>query len=143
MKELGLVPTETSTPVAGSVPFPLLSHEGVVAYRKSLFSKNILENCAHSPLPGTLVLRNAAKYSRFIHEFWAHTETTRVISEALGVQLSAVMPIELGHTNIQVQGDAVEEMVKGLHVEPVAQQVDVLNPEDEGSPTENSVIPWQ
>ena len=104
MQELSLKQAPSASSIAGSAPFPLLSHEGVRAYRRALFRSDVLDRCASSPFPATLVLRDAGKQSRFIRDFWEHPETRRIVSEVAGVPLEVVMPAEIGHTNIQVEG---------------------------------------
>lgn len=107
MQDLLLSQSATATPIAGTVPFSLLSPRGVRAYRKALFQRNVIEKCASSPFPGTLVLRDAVKYSQFIRDFWTHPETMRIVSDASGVPLEVVMPTEIGHTNIQAEGTTI------------------------------------
>jgi hypothetical protein len=145
MEELLLDSSTTTSPIAGTVPFPLLSAEGVRAYRRALFQKEVIENCASSPFPGTLVLRDAVKKSKFINDFWTHPDTMRIVSEAIGVPLEVVMPTEIGHTNIQVQGTTIAEMASNLRVEPTAETLE-LSPEDRAYDPltdKSSIIPWQ
>ncbi|KAJ5851752.1 uncharacterized protein N7529_011137 [Penicillium soppii] len=144
MEELLLDSSTTTSPIAGTVPFPLLSAEGVRAYRRALFQKEVIENCASSPFPGTLVLRDAVKKSKFINDFWTHPDTMRFVSEAIGVPLEVVMPTEIGHTNIQVQGTTIAEMASNLRVEPTAETLE-LSPEDRAYDPltdKSSIIPW-
>lgn len=145
MQDLLLNQSATATPIAGTVPFPLLSSRGVRAYRKALFRRDVIENCATSPFPGTLVLRDAVKHSRFIRDFWTHTETMRIVSDASGVPLEVVMPTEIGHTNIQAEGSTIAEMASNLKVEPSVEKLE-LSPEDRAYDPlkdETSIIPWQ
>ncbi|PLB47804.1 hypothetical protein P170DRAFT_456552 [Aspergillus steynii IBT 23096] len=144
MQELSLKQAPTTSSIAGSTPFPLLSHEGVRAYRRALFRSDVLDQCASSPFPATLVLRDAGKHSRFIRDFWEHPETMRIVSEVAGVPLEVVMPAEIGHTNIQVEGDTVAEMASKLQVEPAVEKVDVSPEEREYDPLSDdaAVIPW-
>ncbi|RHZ43471.1 uncharacterized protein CDV56_100974 [Aspergillus thermomutatus] len=144
MQELLLHPSPTASPVAGTTPFPLLSPRGVRAYRKALFQQEVMDNCASSPFPGTLVLRDAVKHSQFIREFWTHPETMRIVSDASGVPLEVVMPTEIGHTNIQVEGATISEMTRNLQVEPSGEKLD-LSPEDKAYDplkAKSSIIPW-
>lgn len=145
MKDLLLEPSATAPSIAGTVPFSLLSTEGVRAYRRALFQKEVTDNCASSPFPGTLVLRDAAKRSKFINDFWTHPKTMAIVSEAVGVPLEVIMPTEIGHTNIQVEGNTVTEMTSNLRVEPVVEKLE-LSAEDRGYDPlkdKNSIIPWQ
>ncbi|KAJ6120362.1 hypothetical protein N7523_004642 [Penicillium sp. IBT 18751x] len=144
MQDLLLSQSSTATPIAGTVPFSLLSPRGVRAYRKALFRQNVIENCASSPFPGTLVLRDAVKYSHFIRDFWTHPETMRIVSDASGVPLEVVMSTEIGHTNIQAEGATIAEMVSNLKVEPSVEKLE-LSPEERAYDPlkdETSIIPW-
>lgn len=144
LEELKLPPTKTSTSIAGTVPFPLLSHEGVLAYRKSLFTSEVLDSCSHSPFSGTLILRNVARYSKFVHDFWTHPATTRIISEALETGVEPVMPVEIGHTNIQGRGENIEEIKAGLKAEPTAEAVELSLEDMNYDPLkDDAIIPWQ
>ncbi|KAI9745259.1 MAG: hypothetical protein M1818_001538 [Claussenomyces sp. TS43310] len=143
LDELKIQPSETSTDIAATVPFPILSYEGVRAYRRSLFSQPILQQCASSPYPGTLILRNVAEHSTFIHDFWTHPMTLRLVSDAAGLPLSIVMPTEIGHTNIQTSGVTMEEMIAELSVEPDTTKVQLSEEEKAYDPlTSKSIIPW-
>ncbi|KAL2817958.1 hypothetical protein BDW59DRAFT_181961 [Aspergillus cavernicola] len=144
MQDLLLNQRSTASPIAGTTPFPLLSPKGVRAYRKALFQQDVLDKCASSPFPGTLVLRDAVKLSKFIRDFWTHPETMRIVSEASGVPLEVVMPTEIGHTNIQVEGTTIPEMTRNLRVEPLVEKVE-LSPEDRAYDPltdKSSIIPW-
>lgn len=145
MQDLLLDHSATASSIAGTTPFPLLSPKGVRTYRKALFQRNVIDKCASSPFPGTLVLRDAVKHSRFIKDFWTHPETMRIVSEASGVPLEVVMPTEIGHTNIQVEGATIPEMCSNLKVEPSVEKLD-LSPEDRAYDPltdKSSIIPWQ
>ncbi|KAJ5151123.1 uncharacterized protein N7482_010375 [Penicillium canariense] len=144
MEELQLVQSETASPIAGTVPFPLLSTEGVKAYRRAMFQQDVLNHCASSPFPGTLVLRDAVRYSKFVRDFWTHPVTLRIVSEAAGIPLEIIMPTEIGHTNIQVKGSTISEMKNNLTTEPTLERV-ILSPEDrEYDPLKDAsaIIPW-
>ncbi|KAJ5641228.1 hypothetical protein N7490_005228 [Penicillium lividum] len=144
MQDLLLNPSSTATPIAGTVPFPLLSPQGVRAYRKALFQQNVIEQCATSPFPSTLVLRDAVKHSRFIRDFWTHPEIMRIVSDASGVPLEVVMPTEIGHTNIQAEGATITEMISNLKVEPSVEKIELSLEDRAYDPLkdEASIIPW-
>ncbi|KAJ5794952.1 hypothetical protein N7457_001551 [Penicillium paradoxum] len=144
MDDLLLNPSPTASPIAGTVPFPLLSAEGVRAYRRALFQRNVVEKCATSPFPGTLVLRDAAKHSKFVHDLWTHPETLKIVSEAVGVPLEVVMPTEIAHTNIQVQGNTISEMSRNLRIEPTLEKVELTPEEQAYDPLKDAsaIIPW-
>lgn len=145
MQELLLSKSSTASPIAGTVPFPLLSAEGVKAYRRALFQKDVIEKCASSPFPGTLVLRDAVKQSKFVNEFWTHPETMRTVSEAVGVPLEVVMPTEIGHTNIQVEGTTIAEMASNLKPEPAVEKLELSLGDRAYDPLKDAsaIIPWQ
>lgn len=145
MQDLLLKQSATASSIAGTTPFPLLSPIGVRAYRKALFQQNVIDKCASSPFPGTLVLRDTVKQSQFIRDLWTHPETMRIVSEACGVPLEVVMPTEIGHTNVQVEGASVSEMCSNLKVEPSVEKLE-LSPEDrtyDPLKDKSSIIPWQ
>jgi hypothetical protein len=145
MRDLLLDQGTSASSIAGTTPFPLLSREGVRAYRRGLFQQKVLDQCASSPFPGTLVLRDVEKQSSFIKDFWMHPQTMRIVSEAVGIPLEVVMPAEIGHTNIQVEGETVSEMTKKLQVEPSAERVELSAEERAYDPLKDSsaIIPWQ
>ncbi|CAG7919260.1 unnamed protein product [Penicillium olsonii] len=145
MKDLLLEPSTAASPVAGTVPFSLLSAEGVRAYRRALFRKEVIDNCASSPFPGTLILRDAAKRSDFIKDFWTHPKTMAIVSEAVGVPLEVVMPTEIGHTNIQVQGTTISDMASNLKTEPSVEKLALSSEDQAYDPLKDtsSIIPWQ
>ncbi|KAF7595835.1 hypothetical protein BBP40_004647 [Aspergillus hancockii] len=143
MNDLGLKGSKTSTPIAGSVPFPFLSEEGVRAYRRSMIRQDILRRCAKQYGTGTFILRGLAKHSKFIRDLWTHPETMRIVSEVAGVPLAIIMPTEIGHTNIQATGHTVEDLIRELEVEPSGNFVGTDEQEDYDPLNANSVIPWQ
>lgn len=145
MQDLLLDQTTDSSSVAGTTPFPLLSQEGVRAYRRALFQQKVLNSCASSPFLGTLVLRNVEKQSKFIKDFWTHPETMGIVSEAMGVPLDVIMPTEIGHTNIQVEGATISQMTEKLNIEPTVEKVELSAEERAYDPLKDtsSIIPWQ
>lgn len=90
-----------------------------------------------------MVLRNAAQYSKFIHDFWTHPATIKLVSDALGIPLSVVMTTEIGHTNIQTSGRTTEEMLKILKVEPDRTKVELTEEEKAYDPLESATVGWQ
>ncbi|ETN44476.1 uncharacterized protein HMPREF1541_10146 [Cyphellophora europaea CBS 101466] len=142
-EDLRLPRSPTSTEVAATVPFPLLSPRGIRAYRRALFASEVVEKCSASPFPGTLTLRNASAHSRFIRDFWNHPETLRAVSDAAGVPLSIVMPTEIAHTNIQASGTNVANMMEALEVEPSNEKIPLTDEERAYDPLKaSSIIPW-
>ncbi|KAJ5883508.1 uncharacterized protein N7473_010394 [Penicillium subrubescens] len=144
MQDLLLDQSASASSIAGTTPFPLLSREGVRAYRRALFQQKVLDRCASSPFPGTLVLRDAAKESNFIKDFWTHPQTMSIVSEVMGVPLNVVMPTEIGHTNVQVEGATVSEMTRKLKVEPSVEKVELSAEERAYNPLKDAsaIIPW-
>ncbi|KAJ5775685.1 uncharacterized protein N7511_000696 [Penicillium nucicola] len=144
LEDLLLKQSPNASPVAGTVPFPLLSPEGVRAYRRALFQKDVIGKCASSPFPGTLVLRDAVKQSKFVNDFWTHPETMRIVSDAVDVPLEIVMPTEIGHTNIQVEGRTIPEMASNLNVEPSLEKLELSVEDRAYDPLKDAsaIIPW-
>ncbi|KNG88183.1 hypothetical protein ANOM_004231 [Aspergillus nomiae NRRL 13137] len=142
MEDLGLKGSKTSTPIAGSAPFPFLSEAGVHAYRRCLMKPHTLQDCAKSYGAGTFILRNLAQHSKFISDLWTHPGTMRIVSEVAGVPLTIIMPIEIGHTNIQTAGCTVDDLMKELEVEPKASSVCMVEQDGYDPLRESAVIPW-
>lgn len=115
MKDLSLGPTPLSN-VASTVPFKLLSREGVLQHRRELFQKDVMDNCLHHTRPGSVQLRGMApRYAPFIHEFWNSPEVLKIISSLAQVDLVPVMSYETSHCNVQMGPNGVE----GVKVTPV------------------------
>lgn len=90
------------------------------------------------------MLRNAAKYSDFVRDFWTHPETTRIISEALGTVVEPIMRVEIGHTNVQRRGETVEEIKRGLKAEPSIERMKLTEEEMSFDPlSDSAIVPWQ
>lgn len=137
---------QTASHVAGTPPFSLLSPEGITQYRKELFRDDVLDACGFSPNAGTVTIRGSARYSKFIHDLWTHPETLRIMSDALEVPVEVMMPLEIGHANVQGMGDTVAEMRKQISIElPEASSVKVELTEAQKvyDPLGQSVVPWQ
>lgn len=117
MKDLALEPTDLS-PIATTEPFPFMSHEAVLAHRRELFSKPVMDNCLFHTRPGSVQLRGMApRYAPFIHEFWHSPEVLKIVSEQAGVDLVPAMDYEISHTNVQL-GPGGIEAVRNTPVEP-------------------------
>lgn len=144
LSDLGLESTSGSTPVAGTLPFPLLSREGVLAYRRSILSPAVFKACARGLGAETVGLRNVSKYSKFVKDFWSHEETNRIVCEALQVPVEVIMDHEMGHTNIQVSvAGGSGDVFSQLRVEPSTESRELTKEEKEYDPLANSVVPWQ
>ncbi|KAG9966685.1 hypothetical protein KCU61_g67, partial [Aureobasidium melanogenum] len=141
LADLGIEEHEYTTPIAGCTPFKLLSMEGVMAYRRALLRKKVFDECAGYPFPGTVTLRNVAKVSKFVSDFWTHPRTVSIISDALGIKVEAIMPTEIGHTNIQVSGPG--DVLGQLRVQPSQEALPLTDEEEAYDPLSgSSVIPW-
>ncbi|TVY42797.1 hypothetical protein LOCC1_G004902 [Lachnellula occidentalis] len=102
LKDIHL-PDSQISPVASSVPFPLLSSEAIKQHRKELLSKDVLENCLYATRPGSVQLRGMApRYAPFIHAFWTSPQVLDIVSSIAGVDLVPVMNYEICHTNVQL-----------------------------------------
>ena len=138
MKDLGLEPTELS-PVATTEPFPLLSHEAVLAHRAELFSKPVLDNCLHATRPGSVQLRGMApRYAPFIHQFWNSPEVLKIVSDVAGVDLIPVMDYETSHTNVQL-GPGGIDAVRATPVEPPEATKEAIRQFDQDKPKKRLV----
>ncbi|KAH0397297.1 hypothetical protein KCU89_g8424, partial [Aureobasidium melanogenum] len=141
LADLGIEEHEYTTPMAGCTPFKLLSMEGVMAYRRALLRKEVFDECAGYPFPGTVTLRNVAKVSKFVFDVWTHPRTVSIISDALGIKVEAIMPTEIGHTNIQVSGPG--DVLDQLSVQPSQEALPLTDEEEAYDPLSgSSVIPW-
>lgn len=145
MQDLALEPTPLS-PVATTDPFPLLSHEAVLAHRAELFSAPVLDNCLHSTRPGSCQLRGMApRYAPFIHQFWNSPELLKIVSDIAGVELVPVMDYETSHANVQV-GPGGMDAVRSTPVEPPAateeaiRQFEKDKPKKRADPDQNNVV---
>lgn len=128
--------------IAGSKPFPFLSREGVLAYRRSILRTEVLEDCARSFGKGALLLRNVSSRSKFVKDLWTHPETLKIVRDALGVDVDIIMPYEVGHTNIQLASP--EMPLEQLKVEPPSESVALTEEQKNYDPlSADSVIPWQ
>ncbi|XEV07522.1 hypothetical protein FSHL1_012809 [Fusarium sambucinum] len=117
MEDLALKPTVLS-PIATTEPFPLLSQEAILRYRKDLFSNDVLDNCLHHTRPGSVQLRGMApRYSTFIHDLWHSPEMLKIVSDIAGVELVPAMDYEISHTNVQL-GPGGVDAVRNTPIEP-------------------------
>lgn len=147
MKDLALEPTPLS-PIATTEPFPLLSHEAVLAHRAELFSPSVLDNCMHSTRPGSVQLRGMApRYAPFIHQFWNSPELLKIVSDIAGVELVPVMDYETSHANVQVGPEGMDG-VRATPVEPPAATEEAIRQFKKNKPAtrdvdeNNVVVEW-
>ncbi|KAJ9299615.1 hypothetical protein DTO271G3_2499 [Paecilomyces variotii] len=117
LKDLHLDESPIS-PIASTDPFPFLSEEGVRAFRREIFSSNVLANCMYYTRPGSVQIRGMApRYAPFTYSFWTSPEVLGVVSSLAGVDLVPVMDHEIAHTNVQLGPKGVDG-VKDTPVEP-------------------------
>lgn len=87
-------------------------------------------------------MRNVASKSKFVSDLWSHPQTTALVSKTLGVDLEVMMPMEMGHTNVQITGDSSDlQHLRGpptMEKTPLTEEQKAYNPLSSGS-----VIPWQ
>ncbi|CRG87575.1 hypothetical protein PISL3812_04593 [Talaromyces islandicus] len=146
MKDIGLEDSPIS-PVAASEPFPLLSYEGVLEHRRELFSPTVINNCLHSTLPGSAMLRGMAqRYTPFIQSFWNSSELLKIVSDIAGVDLVPAMNYEICHTNIQLGSEGLDG-VRATPIEPpmVTPVTNVKGKEgsiDEDAGYDNAIVKW-
>jgi hypothetical protein len=122
-----------------------LSEEGVLAYRRALFAPEVLDECAVSPYLNTLIVRDAAKKSKFLHDFWNHPETLGILSDLMQVPLVPVFKIEEGFVSVQTTSSTdIEEMKKEVSIAPDHRPIEVTQEERAYDPLKaGSIIPWQ
>lgn len=97
------LPPSPISPVASSVPFPLLSQQAIHEHRRELFSQSVLSNCLWRKRSGAAQIRGAApRYAPFIHQFWTSPEVLKIVSDIAGVDLVPVVDYEICHTNVQL-----------------------------------------
>ncbi|KAL4935228.1 hypothetical protein BDV06DRAFT_234527 [Aspergillus oleicola] len=114
MKDLALEPTVLSL-VATTNPFPLLSHEAVLAHRRALFSPE--------------VRGMAPRYAPFICQFWHSPEVLKTISDIAGVELVPALDFETSHTNVQLGPDGVDG-VRARPIEPPIATLEAIRKSD-------------
>jgi hypothetical protein len=141
-RDLGISTNKDLDAVAGSHPFPFLSQEGVLAYRRSILRPEILDNCSRWLGKSTVALRNVASRSKFVTDLWTSPATTALVRKALGVPVEIIMDHEIGHTNIQIvdSGTSLDHLqaTPSLESTPLTAEEQNYDPLSSGS-----VIPWQ
>ncbi|KAJ5106955.1 hypothetical protein N7456_003630 [Penicillium angulare] len=141
MEDIKLQPSPISQ-VASTDPFQLLSNEGVKAFRRELFSKNVLENCSFPTRPGSVQLRGMApRYAPFTYQFWTSPEVLGIIKDLAGVELVPVFDHEIAHTNVQL-GPKGLEGVKDTPVDPPGPPPEYQSAKASKEETSKPVVPW-
>lgn len=88
------------------------------------------------------MLRNSASKSKFVTDLWTSPATTEIVRKALNMPVDIIMPMEIGHTNIQVMGDDCS--LDRLTAEPSLESMSLTDEELSYDPlSAGSVIPWQ
>ncbi|KEP47745.1 hypothetical protein V565_145450 [Rhizoctonia solani 123E] len=120
---------EGIAPVGITLPFPLLSEEGVRTIREEIFSSHILDRCTHTTDPACQIRGMSCRpgFASFNEALWTHPETIRVVSEAAGIDLVPIIPYELGHVNVQLTFGA--ETLSKLGREPLRAKAPVVRQE--------------
>ena len=141
-RDLGFSTGKDLDTVAGSHPFPFLSQEGVLAYRRSILRSEVLDHCSRWLGKSTVTLRNVASRSKFVTDLWTSPATTAIVQKALGVPVEIIMDHEIGHTNIQIAGSSTT--LDHLQATPSLESMALTAGEQDYDPlSSGSVIPWQ
>lgn len=128
--------------MASTDPFPFLSAEGVRAFRRELFSKEVLDNCSFHTRPGSVQLRGMApRYAPFTYQFWTSPEVLGIVSELAGVELIPVLDHEICHTNVQLGADGLDG-VKNTPVDPPGPPVEYKERQKGQGGKAKPVVPW-
>ncbi|KAJ5215215.1 uncharacterized protein N7498_001622 [Penicillium cinerascens] len=85
--------------IASTNPFPFLSAEGMRAFRRELFSKDILDNYSYKTPP---------RFAPFTYQFWTSPKALEIVSNLAGVDLIPVLDQEICHTNMQLGPEGLE-----------------------------------
>jgi hypothetical protein len=141
--DLGLEPRPSSTPVAATAPFQLLSEKGVLAYRKALFSEKVLQAYSVAPYDNSLILRNAAAHSRFLHDFWSNPVTLKIMSENMQAPLVPIFTLEEAFVSLQTSSNDLDDMKKEITIEPLHQKIPIAACNSYNPLEAKSIIPWQ
>lgn len=133
----------SSAPVAATAAFPFLSHEGVLAYRRALFSDEVLEHCSATWGSNALILRNAGGHPKFLHDLWNHPETLRIMSENMQAPLIPIFQLEEGFVSVQTESCDVEEMKREISEAPQHVQIPLTKEQESFDPLNSNILPWQ
>jgi hypothetical protein len=104
LEQLGLSSEGSTSPVAITAPFPLLSEEGIKATRADLFRREILEKhrWKEAKDPNVYKLRGYAQAAPFVYDMWSSDAMLKSCSQAAGCELEVVFDYEIGHINVQL-----------------------------------------
>ena len=129
--------------IASTDPFPLLSAEGVRAFRRELFSKDVLDNCSYKTRPGSVQIRGMApRFAPFTYQFWTSPEVLGIVSNLAGVDLIPVLDQEICHTNVQLGPEGLEG-VRHTPVDPPGAPLGYKEKSDgDTGEKPSAVVPW-
>ncbi|KAL5330178.1 hypothetical protein ACEPPN_003703 [Leptodophora sp. 'Broadleaf-Isolate-01'] len=142
LADLHLEQRPSSTPIAATAAFPFLSHEGVLAYRRALFSDEVLEHCSATWGSNALILRNAGGHSKFLHDLWNHPETLRIMSENMKAPLIPIFQLEEGFVSVQTESCDVEEMKREISKVPQHVTIPLTEEQKSFDPLNSNILPW-
>ncbi|GAD98222.1 hypothetical protein NECHADRAFT_17752 [Paecilomyces variotii No. 5] len=142
LKDLHLDDSPIS-PIGSTDPFPFLSAESVRAFRRELFSPDVLANCMYHTRSGSVQIRGMTpRYAPFTHGFWTSPEVLGIMSSLAGVDLVPVMDHEIAHINVQLGPNGVDG-VKDTPVEPPeAPRQTETNDYPPKAPEVDALVPW-
>ncbi|GAA6021524.1 hypothetical protein JCM10207_005790 [Rhodosporidiobolus poonsookiae] len=111
MKELAI--EGGISPIALAGPFPLLTPAAVTEIRREILSKEVLDRYAVSwKLAACQAREFPEAVAPFVHAVWNSPEVIAAVSEAAGVDLVPIMPLEKGHVNYQVGNGTLDDVRK-------------------------------
>lgn len=137
-EELGLKDKGIS-PVAATEAFPLCTREAIRELRKDCLSTQAQDDFHYSTkLAACQVREYHPTVGPFVHQAFTSPEFVKACSDAAGIELVPIMPLELGNTNFQVGKEGKAELLK-LGPEPSAPEAPTTATfENDGT----SVVGW-
>lgn len=111
------------------------------AFRRELFSKDVLDNCSFHTRAGSVQLRGMApRYAPFTYQFWTSPEVLEIVSKLAGVDLIPVFDHEICHTNVQL-GPKGLDGVRDTPVDPPGVPEEYKRNQS-GEQKRKPVVPW-
>ncbi|KAL2070349.1 hypothetical protein VTL71DRAFT_13375 [Oculimacula yallundae] len=142
LADLQLEQRPSSTPIAATPAFSFLSHEGVLAYRRALFSDEVLKTCSVTTGSNALILRNAGGHSKFLHDLWNHPETLRIMSENMKAPLIPIFQLEEGFVSVQTESCDIDEMKREISQVPQHVRIPLTKEQENFDPLNSNILPW-
>jgi hypothetical protein len=150
LEQLGLSSEGSTSPVAITAPFPLLSEEGIKATRADLFRREILEKYRWKEAkdPNVYKLRGYAQAAPFVYDMWSSDAMLKSCSQAAGCELEVVFDYEIGHINVQLppgkaKSDAdIENLLPSAIPPKQSANVDSTAAEDAAKEDIQNVTSW-